>query len=138
MGNDEVDDKPEKPDDGVKVIPTRIHEAPLQQAINSIYKSVRAGNDLTLERQEKKAEKTRESIENDGREKFYALRNKWSSWIIFWISALICFNAALTVLVGLGALDFQNYEWFITVVTVETFLQIVGMGYIAVRFLFQD
>jgi hypothetical protein len=77
-----------------------------------------------------------ELIELDGRRKFFQLRTLWSRWIIGWISVLIGFNAFLTVLVGASILDFYKYQWFVTAVTVETFLQIVGMGYVAVRFLF--
>jgi hypothetical protein len=76
------------------------------------------------------------AIEAKGREDFFQLRIKWSNWIIGWITSLILFNCALAFFVGLGRLNFQDYKWFITAVTVETFLQIVGMGYIAVRFLF--
>lgn len=75
-------------------------------------------------------------VELDGRRRYFELRHTWSAWIITWISVLILFNATLTALVGLGLLDFEKYQWFITAVTIETFLQIVGMGYIAVRFLF--
>lgn len=79
-----------------------------------------------------------ERVELDGRKSFFDLRKNWSCWIIAWISILILFNIALTGLVGYGVLDFANYQWFITAITVETFLQIVGMGYIAVRFLFSN
>lgn len=53
-----------------------------------------------------------------------------------WISILILFNAALTICVGIDALEFASAPWFVTAVTVETFLQVIGLGYIAVRFLF--
>lgn len=81
---------------------------------------------------------TAEAVELDGRQRFFNLRDRWSKWIIGWITALIGFNVALTLLVGLGKLNFQEYQWFITVVTVETFLQVVGLGYVAVRFLFSN
>lgn len=75
-------------------------------------------------------------VEIDGRKQYFALRSDWSGYIACWISALIIFNGGLAVGVGSGWLQFDNMQWFITAVTVETFLQIVGMGYIAVRFLF--
>lgn len=75
-------------------------------------------------------------VEIDGRKQYFALRRDWSAYISCWISALIIFNGALTVGVGSGWLRFDDMQWFVTAVTVETFLQIVGMGYIAVRFLF--
>jgi hypothetical protein len=75
-------------------------------------------------------------VEVEGRRRYFGLRTKWS-WIIFgWISVLIIFNMILTYKVGVGSWKFEEYQWFITAVTVETFLQIVGMGYIAVKFLF--
>ena len=80
----------------------------------------------------------RQSVETLGRRGFFDLRNRWSTAIIIWISALILFNCALAVLVGWGTLDFTRYQWFITAVTVETFLQIVALGAIAVRFLFSS
>lgn len=84
------------------------------------------------------AKATREAVEIDGRRRYYKLRENWSSCIIIWISVLIVFNCTLAILVGLGTLDFTNYQWFITAVSVETFLQIVGMGLVAVKFLFND
>jgi hypothetical protein len=84
------------------------------------------------------ADAARQEVETGGRKGFFDLRNRWSSAIIVWISILILFNAALTVMVGLGGLDFREYHWFITAVTVETFLQIVALGAIAVRFLFSS
>lgn len=75
-------------------------------------------------------------VEVTGRQQYFALRSRWSWFIIGWITFLIGFNVYLTAMVGRGCWDFSEYEWFITAVTVETFLQVVGMGYIAVRFLF--
>jgi hypothetical protein len=80
----------------------------------------------------------REAVETGGRKGFFDLRKRWSTAIIIWISILILFNCALAVLVGYGTLDFTRYQWFITAVTVETFLQIVALGAIAVRFLFSS
>lgn len=73
-----------------------------------------------------------------GRQKFFVLREKWSRAITLWIWLLVLFNMALTLAVGAGFLDFTDYEWFVTAVTVETFLQVVGLGYVAVRYLFSD
>jgi hypothetical protein len=68
---------------------------------------------------------------------FLELCYKWSWAIIAWVSLLILFNVLLTVMVGLKIFDFSDMQWFITAVTVEMFLQIVGMGYIAVTFFFK-
>ncbi len=77
-------------------------------------------------------------IEVRGKKDFYKLRKKWSKIITTWISILIGFNITLIYLIRWHGLDFKNYQWFIISITVETFLQIVGLGYIAVHFLFFD
>ena len=76
------------------------------------------------------------AVEIDGRERYFRLRDRWSTTMICWISALIAFNCLLTIAVGLGWLVYPGLEWFITAVLVQTFLQIVGLGAIAVRHLF--
>lgn len=75
-------------------------------------------------------------VEIGGRKQFFDLRKSWSRWIIFWITALIIFNVTLTALVGAGCLNFTSAPWFVNVVTVETFLQVVGLGYVAAKYLF--
>jgi hypothetical protein len=106
----------------------------------SVAIQVKAGSESEESRRKEagvsKGEK--EKVELDGRKSFFQLRKSWSRWIIFWISILIIFNITLTGLVGFKFLSFQNYRWFITTVTIETFLQTVGMGYVAVRYLFSD
>jgi hypothetical protein len=82
------------------------------------------------------ADASREAVELEGRRKFFWLRSKWSWAIMAWITILILFNCALAVFVGIGWLDFEKYQWFVTAVTVETFLQVIGLGFVAVRFLF--
>lgn len=83
-------------------------------------------------------EAARQAVEIIGRRKYFSLRDKWSTWIIGWISSLIAFNSLVTVGVGWGLLDYTGYEWFITAVLVQTFLQIVGLGAVAVAYLFKD
>lgn len=87
---------------------------------------------------DKRVKAVEDAVRVQGLREFFDLRKTWSSWIIAWISALILFNGCLAVFVGAGWLNYIDYEWFITAVTVETFLQVVGMGYVAVRFLFSD
>lgn len=77
-------------------------------------------------------------VEVEGRKQFFKLQKGWSNSITWWISALIIFNATLTILVGAGCLDFSGAPWFVTAVTVETFLQVVGLGYVAARYLFSN
>lgn len=68
----------------------------------------------------------------------YTLRTKWSDKIIRWIAVLITFNILLTIWVGLDDDAFKDREWFVTAVIVETFLQVVGLGYVAAKYLFSD
>lgn len=82
------------------------------------------------------AEKEESRIRNKGLKEFYAQRKLWSWFILFWISALIIFNIVLTLGIGGGFFDFHNMQWFVTSVTAETFIQIVGLGYVAARYLF--
>lgn len=77
-------------------------------------------------------------VEVDGRKQFFKLQKGWSDSITRWITGLIVFNAALTILVGVGLLNFEKAPWFVTAVTVETFLQVVGLGYVAARYLFSN
>lgn len=55
---------------------------------------------------------------------------------MIWISFFIAFHLVLTMGVGLGWFDYREYQWLIPLITVENFLQVVGMGYIVVRFLY--
>lgn len=75
-------------------------------------------------------------MELDGRKAFFKLRHQWSCAVMAWISCFLLFHIGLTVAVGVGRLDFQQYQWLIPLITVENFLQIVGMGYVVVRFLY--
>lgn len=76
-------------------------------------------------------------VEAQGRLDYFSLRKHWSCAMIAWITVLVVFNIALTVAVGIGCLVFEQ-EWFVTAVTIETFLQIVAMGVVAVNYLFSD
>lgn len=78
------------------------------------------------------------AVEIAGRRSFYRLRHKWSWAIIIWLSILIIFNCGLAIAIGSGELNFSAYQWFITAVTIETFLQVIALGLIAVKFLFSD
>lgn len=101
----------------------------------------REGNTKTSKKGVQKLDKEALSAEGErteieGRKKFFTLRNIWSSFIIIWLSSLILFNCILTILVGKNCLTFMSDPWFPRLITGETFLQIVGLGYVAVKFLF--
>jgi|GEM_PF-3144140 len=97
------------------------------------------------EKENKQGSSEAEIIENEGRKSYFALRRRWSTWIIGWITSLVVFNIILTVgcviwvlCSAQAAAHFAILRWFIIAVTVETFLQIVAMGHIAVKFLFSE
>ena len=56
----------------------------------------------------------KERVELEGRKAYYALRSKWSNWIIGWITALIAFNCLVAVMIGFGLLSYTEHQWFIT------------------------
>jgi hypothetical protein len=77
-------------------------------------------------------------IELDGREQFFSLRGRWSILLTIWISSILLFQASLTIGVGRGWFDFLHYEWFLPMVIGQSFLQIIGMGFVVVKFLYAD
>lgn len=77
-----------------------------------------------------------ELVELDGRRQFYNLRSEWSSACMSWIWLMLAFQFLLTGLIGFKAIDFKDYPYFLPIVTIQTFLQIVGMGYVIVKFLY--
>jgi hypothetical protein len=89
------------------------------------------------ELKDSKSEADREKVELEGRSQFFGLRGLWSFWIILWISIQLLFQIVLTACLGLAWLDFKAYPYFLPIVTIQTFLQIVGMGLIVVNFLYE-
>jgi hypothetical protein len=77
-----------------------------------------------------------QKIEEDGKEQFFQLRKIWSYWLIGWITASLLFQWFATGLIGLGFLDFTQYKWLATAIFGENFIQIVGMGYLIIKFLY--
>lgn len=77
-----------------------------------------------------------ERVELDGRKKFFELRSMWSKWIIAWITSFFIFHISLTVGIGIKWFDFTSHQWMVPMIVGENFLQVIGMGYIIVRFLY--
>jgi len=77
-----------------------------------------------------------QEIEASGREDYFKLRKEWSTFLKRLLGVLVAFQIILTILIGMGWLDFLNYKWFIGMVVVETFLQIAGMCFVVIWFLF--
>jgi len=77
-----------------------------------------------------------QKVEVDGRRQFFRLQDKWSDVIIDWITGLLIFNCLLVVFVGFGLISYEKTPWLINTFVTEIFLQVIGLGYIAARFLF--
>lgn len=78
----------------------------------------------------------KESVELQGRRQFYHLRLWWSLAIILWISIIMLFHIFLTAMIGLNTWSFLSSQNFLYGIIIENFLQIVGMAYIIVKFLY--
>ena len=77
-------------------------------------------------------------IHEGGWKDYYKLRKRWSVFIMCAIAALIAFQIALTYSIGFKWLNFGESKLFLNLVLGENFAQIVGLGYIVVRYLFKD
>jgi hypothetical protein len=86
---------------------------------------------LELEAKEK-------AVELQGRQDFFNLRKQWSLWLIIWITGLLAFHVVLTLAIGIKLLDYAQYQWFLPMVVAQNFLQIVGMGFVVVKFLYES
>ena len=106
----------------------------LQNAKQAIIKGSEAEDDPGKAKAFYEAESARVAV--DDRVQKLALRGRWSNWIIGWITALVVFNSLMITLVGFEVWKFE--EWFGVAVTIEMFLQIIGLGYVAAKYLFSD
>lgn len=77
-------------------------------------------------------------IENYGRKKFFHLRTHWSWFSFGWLTFLILFQVVVVLGVGLNWFDYRNYDNLLYVVIAENFGQVLGLGYIIVRYLFDS
>lgn len=73
-----------------------------------------------------------------GLKDFYKHRNIWSWFLLATIGALIIFQISITFGIGFHWLDFVNYKTIIGLIVSENFAQIVGMGIVVVKFLFNE
>ena len=82
-------------------------------------------------------EARREAIELRGRVQFFELRGRWSFWLILWICGILLFQAAVAFAVGAEYLNYKDYQWFLALIFGQSFLQIIGMGVVVVKFLYK-
>lgn len=81
-------------------------------------------------------EAERYQIDTRGLEQYYKLQNGWS-----WVAGTLLFTMviaqiAILALVGGGRLNFKEYGVTLNMFMGQSFLQIVGIAYIIVKFLF--
>ncbi|MBS1063427.1 hypothetical protein JK185_10270 [Gluconobacter wancherniae] len=80
------------------------------------------------------------SIENAGRKEYFSLRKRWSNCLLIFIGSLLMLNALITIILlvmtAFKLVQFSDFRFIIETVLMASFLEIVGMAYIAVRFLF--
>ncbi|MDP4011406.1 MAG: hypothetical protein Q8P72_04230 [Candidatus Roizmanbacteria bacterium] len=75
-------------------------------------------------------------IDNDGRENYYKLRMGWSKFIGIVLSFSIAFQIIVTFMVGAKALSFEENQILINLIMGENFLQIIGLVYVIINFLY--
>ncbi len=71
-----------------------------------------------------------------GQREYFELRKSWSEYLKIVLGVLIAFEMLLIVGVGAGYVNYMNYEWFINITVSQIFLEIIGMCYIIVNFLY--
>jgi hypothetical protein len=92
--------------------------------------NINQDNDFEIQSQKK------EQVELDGRKQFFKLRNNWSWFIFGWITSIIVFHVTFVILIGCDVLNFSNQDWIIGATIIEGLLEIIGMGWVVVKFLY--
>ncbi len=96
---------------------------------------------LSLEEQIKSLEAQeallRLAAERAAFDSYHDLRKKWANVLRNLLYSMVGFEACLTFSVGFGWLHFPS-QVFLNLIVGQTFLQIVGMCYIVVKFLFPN
>lgn len=77
-------------------------------------------------------------IEAEGRREYFDLRKTWSVFLMRALFILLAFQLALVIFVGKGWLNFQPYRDVLDLVIGTTFLQVIGMCVVVVKFLFPN
>lgn len=81
-------------------------------------------------------ELNREFVETQALSDYYDLRKRWSNVLIGFVSVMLLFQMYLTIAIGKGWLVFKDYQYLISLIVGENFLQIVSMCIMVVAFLF--
>jgi len=75
---------------------------------------------------------------NEQQQQIISLRRSWSILFGFVLLAILIFEISLTVFVGLGKLDFKEYQWLVNIVITGGIAQIIAMPLIVAKFLFSE
>jgi len=87
----------------------------------------------------REVERSRESIENRGREEYFKLRGFWSTTLCCCLVGMLAMQAAISItIVWLNRNNLLEYRWFFALVTGENFFQIIGLCFVVVKYLFKD
>ncbi|AUQ49919.1 hypothetical protein PhaeoP83_01645 [Phaeobacter inhibens] len=68
----------------------------------------------------------------------YEHKGRWSLFLMLTVGGMILFQSALLIAVGLGSLDFTEYEWLLPALLVQNLGQVIGLAAFAVKNLFSD
>lgn len=68
----------------------------------------------------------------------YKHKGGWSVFLMLAVGGMIVFQSILLVCVGLGVLDFTEYEWLLPALLVQNLGQVIGLAVYAVKYLFSD
>lgn len=87
---------------------------------------------------ERRALSEETKIHLGGKRDFYKLRKEWSGHlkILLWI--LVSTQILLIFLVGIELFDFSEHKFFINIVMGGYFVELVGLFYVVVNYLFSD
>jgi hypothetical protein len=133
-GGDAPEESPSEPDDV-----RREHDFPellgIAQCLNTPGKPDVAQE---LDALKENAVIERARIENWGTKEKYDLRNYWSWVLTVLLVGLVIFQGILVKRIGTGAWKFVGYETFLDAQAGVYFMQIVGMCYVVLKYLFND
>lgn len=82
------------------------------------------------------SDEEKKKIDNQGLKDFYFLRKFWSWVVAGYVTISLLFQICLIIFTGLGILKFEGYNNLLALITGENFIQILGLGYIIVNFLY--
>lgn len=81
---------------------------------------------------------TEYDIHLQGTRSHYNHKRYWSVLLMCSIGSMILFQFILLTFIGIGWMDFKEYDWVLPTYFVQSLGQIIGLGVYAVRELFKD